>query len=164
MHFLRRAALMTILSLQACAAARGQAVTSPAAHLGRPVGDDFELADWGEVQSYYERLARESPNVLTLKAGSTTEGRDFLITIVSSPENLADLDRIKASARALADPRGRSEAELADVVAGGRVILFVSCAMHSTETAGTQFGMEFAHQLATSDVSRGAARGSGWSR
>ena len=38
------------------------------------------------------------------------------------------------------------------VVENGRLILFVSCAMHSTEAAGAQFGMEFAHALATSDA------------
>ena len=75
-----------VLALPACSVAIGQHITTPSEHLGRPLGADFELADWNEVSSYYRKLGDESPNVLTLKAGETTEGRDFLITIISSQE------------------------------------------------------------------------------
>ena len=140
-----------VLALPACSVAIGQHITTPSEHLGRPLGADFELADWNEVSSYYRKLGDESPNVLTLKAGETTEGRDFLITIISSQENLAQLDRIKSYAQTIADPRGKSDAELQTAIADGKVILFVSCQMHSTEAAGSQFSMEFAHTLATSN-------------
>ncbi|MFZ2873128.1 MAG: M14 metallopeptidase family protein [Phycisphaerales bacterium] len=126
-------------------------VTDPAAYLGRPLGADFTLADWTEVGGYYRKLDAESPRVRTEVVGTTTEGRDFLISIISSEANLGDLPRIKDRARVLADPRGRTRAELDDAGANGKVILFVACAMHSTETAAPQFGMEFAHVLATSD-------------
>ncbi|MCC6907877.1 MAG: hypothetical protein IT430_08065 [Phycisphaerales bacterium] len=129
----------------------GTDVTSPAEHLGRPVGGDFTLTDWAETSSYLLRLGEESPNVITTKVGTTTEGRDFLISIISSEANLNDLDAIKANARILADPRGRSAEEIERAAGDGRVTLFVSCAMHATECAGVQFGMEFAYTLATSD-------------
>ena len=125
-------------------------VTTPSEHLGRPLGVDFQLADWNEVSSYFTRLDAESPNAITKKVGTTTEGRDFLITIISSQANLARLEEIKAHAKTLADPRGRSEAEIDAAVKNGRLILFISTAMHSNECAGAQFGMEFAHTLATS--------------
>ena len=64
--------------------ALAQQVTTPDEHLGRPLGIDFELADWPEVSSYYRRLAEQSPNVLVQNVGTTTEGRDFLILIISS--------------------------------------------------------------------------------
>jgi hypothetical protein len=124
---------------------------TPAEHLGRPCGGDFTLADWQEVSGYFRRLDAESPRVVTQTLGQTTEGRDFLISIVSSEANLARLEEIRGHARTIADPRGRSEQERRQAVEQGRVILFVSPQMHSTETAGTQFGMEFAHRLASSD-------------
>ncbi|MHC4416909.1 MAG: M14 family metallopeptidase [Planctomycetota bacterium] len=130
-----RIALSLALTLLVCTAAAAQEVTTPSQHLGRPIGADFELADWNEVSSYFRKLAEESPRV----------------EVISSRENLADLERIRARAAALADPRGRGEDELADAVANGRVVLLVSCAMHATETAAPQFAMEFAYELATSD-------------
>ncbi len=129
----------------------GGAVTSPGEHIGRPLGGDFTLTDWNETSSYFKRLDAESPRVVTLPVGATTEGREFLISVVSSEANLADLDRIKARARRLADPRGAADADLADAVNNGRPILVISCAMHSTECAGAQFGMEFAWLLAMSE-------------
>ncbi len=131
--------------------AGAQSVTSPEAHLGRPVGADFELADWQEVSSYFEKLGRESPNVETRVIGTTTEGRDFLLSVISSAENLAQLDDIQRHARVLADPRRRSDEDKRDAVANGRVLLFISCAMHATETAAPQMGMELAYLLATSE-------------
>jgi zinc carboxypeptidase len=149
-----------MVGLTACSAslaqtggARGEAgasVTTPSDHLGRPLGVDFELADWDEVSDYYKRLAQQSPNVITQREGTTTEGREFLLSIISSPQNLANLDQIKAHARTIADPRGKTEAQLREAIEEGKVILLISCAMHSTETAAPQFGMEFAYTLATS--------------
>ena len=131
--------------------ALAQQVTTPDEHLGRSLGIDFELADWPEVSGYYRTLAEQSPNVLVQNVGTTTEGRDFLILIISSPENLANLNTIKQRASTLADPRGKTEAQKQAAIDNGRVILFVSCAMHSTEAAGSQFSMQFAHELATSN-------------
>ncbi|MCH8825249.1 MAG: peptidase M14, partial [Planctomycetes bacterium] len=131
--------------------AYAQNITTPDEHLGRPLGVDFQLADWDEVSSYYHKLANESPNVTTLKVGETTEGRDFLIAIISSPDNLANLDEIKQYSRILSDPRGKSQAQQKEAVENGKVILFVSCQMHSTETGGSQFSMQFIYDLATSN-------------
>jgi len=138
------AAALFLLSL-------AQSVTTPEAHLGRPVGRDFELADWDEVSSYHLRLAQESPRVLSLNAGVTTEGREFIVSVISSEENLARIDELRAKAKRLADPRGMTSDEREELLASAKPILFVSIGMHSTETAAPQFGMELAHLLATSD-------------
>ncbi|MHC5005501.1 MAG: M14 family metallopeptidase, partial [Planctomycetota bacterium] len=126
-------------------------VTTPEAHLGRPVGGDFTLTDWSETSSYYWKLADESPRVVTRRIGETTEGRDFLLTIISSERNLADLERIRAHARTIADPRGATDDAKRRAVEEGRLVLFISPSMHSTETGAVQWAMEFAHALATSD-------------
>ncbi len=126
------------------------AVTSPSEHLGRPLGTDFKLADWAEVSSYYQRLARESARVETERIGITTEGRDFFLSVISSEANLRDRAEIQAHAAVLADPRGHSEARLKEAVRDGKVILLLSPQMHSTEAAGTEAAMRFAYTLATS--------------
>ncbi len=131
-----------------CAA---QLVTSPDDFLGRPLGADFELADWGEVSGYWKTLAEQSPRVQVEAVGTTTGGREFLLAVVSSEENLTRLDAIRADNALLADPRGLEDAELEALVATGPATVFISLAMHSNETAAPQFGMELGHRLATSD-------------
>ena len=126
-------------------------VTSPESFLGRPLATDFELADWEQVSGFFRLLAKESSRVETTKIGTTTEGREFLLSLISSPENLANLEQIKRRSAIVADPRNRTPAELTDALEYGKVILLVSPQMHSTEAAGTEAGMRFAFQLATSD-------------
>jgi hypothetical protein len=133
-------------------AAVAQDVTAPGAFLGRPVGADFELADWSEVSGYHRLLGEESPRVSVEVIGQSTKGRDFLLTVVSSEENMARLDEIRAVSARLADPRGLADAEVPGLLARGRPVLFVSLGMHSNETAAPQFGMELAHRLAMSDA------------
>jgi hypothetical protein len=127
-------------------------VPTPTDHLGRPLGGDFTLADWGEVSSYYHKLADQSDRLVVEKLGQTTEGRDFLIGIFSSPQNLANLDAIREYSRIVADPRGTTAAQRAEAIAKGKVILFITNAMHATEAGAPQFGMAFAHQLVTSEA------------
>jgi hypothetical protein len=126
-------------------------VPTPEEHLGRPLACDFQLADWTEVSSYYARLAETSRHVKLEKVGTTTEGRDFLVAAISSEANLARLDTIRADAARIADPRGLRGAERETVLARAKPILMISPGMHSTETAGAQFGMAFTHRLATSN-------------
>lgn len=145
----RFSCILTLLALSAPVAGVAEEVTTPEEHLGRAVGVDFQLADWNEVKSYFRKLAQESPNVITEKVGTTTEGRDFLLSTISSAENLARLDAIRRSAKTIADPRGKTKAEKKKAVREGKVILFISCAMHATETAAPQFAMQFAYELAT---------------
>jgi hypothetical protein len=142
---------LAVLLTCACAVS-AQAPTPPAEHLGRPVGGDFELADWDEVSSFYRQLAAAAPTVQVETAGTTTEGRDFLVATISSEANLGRLDEIKAMAARLADPRGASDEQKQQALERGRPILMISLGMHSTETSPPQFGLDLAWNLATSEA------------
>ena len=126
-------------------------VTSPSAFLGRPLATDFQLADWHEVSGYYRLLSRESPHVETQTLGRTTEGREFLLSIISDRENLSDLATIQSAAATIADPRDHSAEAIEQAIGLGKVVLLISPQMHSTEAAGTEAAMRFAYTLATSE-------------
>lgn len=130
---------------------QAQAPARPDAHLGHALAADNVLPDWNEVRGYFEKLDRESPRVLVQKVGTTTEGRDFVLAVISSEANLARLDEIKHTAALLHDPRLADAAAREAALAQGRVLVFISCAMHATECAAPQFAMQFAWELATSD-------------
>jgi len=68
----------------------------PQSFLGFPVGADRKLADWTEIVAYFRELAR-SDRVLVENVGETTEGRPFLVVTISSAENMARLDAIRAA-------------------------------------------------------------------
>jgi hypothetical protein len=131
-------------------ASDAQQPRDPSAYLGRPLGADFHLPDWDTVRGYFDELAARSPRVRFEQVGTTTEGRPFGLSIISSEENLARLEELREHAKVIADPRGHSDERVAQALVDGKLFLMVSCNMHSTETASPQFAMRFAHDLATS--------------
>jgi len=141
--------LIVFVFLAAVHRSPGQEVRSPQEHLGRPIGTDFQLADWTQVSSYYRQLAEGSPRVVLKSAGKTTEGRDLLYAIISSEANLKRLDEIKKYSRWITDPRQCSPEELTTAKEQGKVILFITPSMHSNEPAATEMAMQLAWQLAT---------------
>ncbi|RCS54067.1 peptidase M14 [Bremerella cremea] len=143
--------LMCPIAVGAEKEAKPEEALSPEAFLGRSLGADFCLVDWQTVQGYYTQLSEASPTMQLQRVGETTEGRDFLISVISSPENLKNLEAIKAASQAIADPRGKSVEELDQAIENGKVILFVTPSMHSTEVAATEMGMQLAWLLATSE-------------
>jgi hypothetical protein len=109
------------------------------------------LPDWKEVRGYFEQLDRESGRVVLQKVGATTEGRDFVLAVISSEENLGRIEALKGFAATCSDPRGKSKEQREAAVENGRPFVFISCAMHATECAAPQFAMQLAWELATSD-------------
>jgi hypothetical protein len=81
--------------------------------------------------------------------GPSTLGAPFLVLFVSSPENLARLDEIRALNATLTDPRGATEAEVERAIERGRAIVAQSYGLHSTEVAGAQTPAELVYEMAT---------------
>ncbi len=143
-------ALLWVFALALHAA--GQEAPTPHAALGRPVGTDFRLADWDEVQAYFRDLSDASPNVQVQTVGTTTDGRDLITAVISDPSNLARLDELKTTAQRIADPRSiASEEEAQALLDDARLFLFISCNIHSTEIASPEMSMQLAYELATSE-------------
>lgn len=126
-------------------------VIRPEEFLQRPLAADFALADWNQVRGYFEKLDAGSPRVVVEKVGTTAEGRDLVLATISSESNLAHLATLKGYAKIVSDPRGATREQRLEALEKGKVFLFISNAMHATECAAPQFGMRFAHMLATSD-------------
>jgi len=124
---------------------------SPAAFLGHDVGADRKLADYGQIVRYFEALDRDSERLTLFRLGETTQGRTLVMAAVSSPENLRQTDRYRDVARRLADPRALAPGEAERLAAEGKVILLVTCSIHSSEIGASQMAMEWAWHLVTSD-------------
>jgi hypothetical protein len=134
-----------------CAASLPAAVPSPSDFLGFPVGADRKIADYRQIVSYFRALDAASPRVEVQNLGKTTLGEEMIMAVISSERNVENAKRIKEIARRLADPRGLSDADASELVKEGRVVLLVTCNIHSTEIGASQMAMEWAHALATAE-------------
>jgi hypothetical protein len=138
----------TLIVLAFVAAAANAAVQSPSQFLGINVGADRVLADYKQIASYLRALEASSPRVKVQTLGKTTLGEDMIMAIVSSEANIRNLDRIKETAKKLADPRGLTDAQVDALARSGKAIVLVTCNIHSSEIASSQMAMEWAYDLA----------------
>ncbi|HYN86487.1 MAG TPA: M14 metallopeptidase family protein, partial [Pyrinomonadaceae bacterium] len=137
--------------------ARPQAATtarppSPQSVLKFTPGDDRKVADWTQIRDYFARLDAASDRVRVEEIGRTTLGRPLVVAYVSAPENIRELAKYKEVQRRLADPRlVASDAERERLISEGRVVVAVSCSIHSTEVVASQMSMQLAYELASAE-------------
>jgi hypothetical protein len=143
---MKRFSLIAVLFASVAAAAAP--LQSPSQFLGFEVGADRKLADYRQIVSYFKALDEASPRVQIETLGKTTLGEDMIMAVVSAEENMRDLERIRDTARRLADPRNLSEQQLDALVNEGKSIVLVTCNIHSNEIASSQMAMEWAYDLA----------------
>ncbi|MDP2956952.1 MAG: M14 family metallopeptidase [Longimicrobiales bacterium] len=144
----------TLAWLLAAAQVAGQALPSPASVLGFEPGADFRLATYEQSVDYFQKLDAASDRVRMVRVGRTTQGRDWYIVLVSSPANLAELDRYRGIARRIADPRGLTDAEALELARSGKAIVDISGGLHASEVAGVQVTLALGYELAASDEPR----------
>jgi hypothetical protein len=146
------ALLLPLILWPLAAAARG--VPAPEDVLGFRPGDDRKLAAWASVVEYFRRLDAASDRVRFEELGRTTMGAPFVMAVISAPENLRRLDRLREIQTKLADPRalGRdADARARRLIARGKTIVLITCGIHSTEVGSYLSSMLIAHRLASSD-------------
>ncbi len=121
----------------------------PETHFGFRLGSDKKLADYHQILAYFKALDAASERVLLQNLGKTTEGNDFIVAFISTPENLRRLSEWQNLQTRLADPRKLGEQEREEAFKRGRSIVLINCAIHSTEVGATQMAPELAYYLAS---------------
>lgn len=126
-----------------------QQIKSPKAHFGFDIGDDYQLANFQQTESYFKTLSQQSDRVKYMVIGKTEEGREQCMLIISSPANLAKLDRYQAISQQLA--RAEMQPAAAKALAQeGKSVVWIDGGLHSTEVVGMHQLIQTAYLLASS--------------
>ena len=136
-----------LISFLPLVAGAQDSITPPDEFFGHQLGADRILARWDRMVEYFELLEEESDRIEVSNLGPSTEGHPFLLVTISSPENIANLNRIAEISRTLADPRGVQEAQIEAMISEGKAVVSQSLGLHSTEVAGCQSGPEIAYDF-----------------
>src|SRR5271167_3339386 len=128
-------------------ASKAQTIPTPESVLGHKPGDDFYLANYDESRDYFRKLAAASDRIKLISVGKTTRGLDWEIAIISSPQNLAQLDKYKDISRRLAQGRGLTDDQAKALAHDGKAIVHIDGGLHSTEVAGAQQSILLAYKL-----------------
>jgi hypothetical protein len=143
---------MKILSLITLTAMLGVAqIPTPESVLGHKPGDDFYLATYEDALGYFKKLAASSKRIKLVQVGKTTQGRDWYMAFISTPENLAQLDHYKEVSRRLALSRGVSDAEARKLAHDQKAIIHIDGGLHATEVANAQHTINLGYDLVASE-------------
>ncbi len=110
-------------------------------------GADYKLATYDQSADYFKKLAAATKYMKIVEAGRTSEGRPMYFALISTPENLAKIDRYREIARRLAHPEGLTDAEAHQLAREGKAFVHLDGGLHSTEVAGAQQTPQLAYDL-----------------
>src|SRR6476659_3395345 len=86
-------AVALCVSAGARAQQRPPHITTPKDAFGFDIGDDYQLANYKQIEAYWKTLDKESDRLVLHVMGKTAEGRTQWMAIVTSPANHKKLAR-----------------------------------------------------------------------
>jgi hypothetical protein len=138
---------VVMLLLAAEAARAQQAIPTPESVLGFRPGDDFKLATYEESIAYFQRLDSASDYLQLLNVGKTSEGLTWYLAVISSPQNLANLEHYREAAQRLAHVQGLTDDDARKLAAETPAFVDISGGLHASEVAGAQHTIQLAHDV-----------------
>lgn len=125
-------------------------VPRPQSLLRFDVGD-FHTS-YAQMELVMNAIAAAAPDrVKVFDIGLTNEHRMQHVVAISSPENIARLDQIKANITRLTDPRRTSKAEAETIARDMPAIAWMAYTIHGNESASFEAMMQVMYQLAASN-------------
>ena len=142
-----RLALLILLVAAPVALVGQSRLPTPESVLGFRPGADYKLATYDQSIDYFKKLAAASKYVKLVEAGKTSQGRTMYFALISTPDNLAKIDRYREIARRLAHPQGLTDAEAQRLARDGKAFVHIDGGLHATEVAGPQHTPQLLYDL-----------------
>lgn len=118
-------------------------ITSPEVFLDYPLGENF--TGYAHIAAYFKQLASESSRVLYNEYGKTYEGRPLINLVISSEENIQNIDEIQSNHLKLLTA---SSSEAQSIIGDQPVFTSFSYNIHGNEASSTEAAMQVAYRMA----------------
>ncbi|MDQ8165083.1 MAG: M14 family metallopeptidase, partial [Gemmatimonadota bacterium] len=130
------------------AVAQGRpAIPTPESVFGFKVGADSQLIDYDQSINYFRKLAAASPRMKLIEVGKTSNGKPWTVVLMSSPQNLAQIERLKQINQRIAHPEGLTDSAARALARQGKMFVDISGGLHASEIAGSQHTPQLAYEL-----------------
>ena len=102
------------------------------------VGDDYFLANHKQLLQYVDQIAKVSDRIKVEQVGTSTEGRPFYLMIISSPENLKNIEEYRQISVKLAKAEGLTDDQARQLASKGKAVVWLDGGLHATEVINSQ--------------------------
>ncbi|UCC41052.1 MAG: hypothetical protein JSV96_06380 [Candidatus Aminicenantes bacterium] len=131
-----------------------QSVPKPEEVLGFKVGADYHLATYAQAIEYFKKLEENSKRVKLFDMGKTSMGQTMTYAVISSEENLANLEKYKKIVQRLSLAKGLSKEEAGKLSKEGKAVVYIDGGLHASECAPAQHNIQLAYDLVTASDAR----------
>ena len=114
--------------------------------IGFTIGDDYHMANYTQITTLWKKWETESDRMKVVSIGNTAEGRPQYMAIVTSPANLAKLERYREISTKLAHAE-LSEADAAKLAKEGKAVVWIDGGLHASESVNSQQLTETVYRL-----------------
>ncbi len=128
-----------------------QTILSPKSILEFEIGEDYHLANYDQAIAYFRVLENSSDRIKLFSAGQTSMGRDMIYAVISSAENVENLEKYKSIAKRLAFARGLNDSSAAKLAQEGKAIVYIDGGLHASECAPAQHNIQLAYELVSTE-------------
>ncbi|HEV1287283.1 MAG TPA: M14 metallopeptidase family protein [Bryobacteraceae bacterium] len=122
-------------------------ITTPKQALGFNIGDDYQMASYAQLETYWKKLATESDRMKLVDIGLTAEGRHQWMAVISSPANIKNLEHYRQISQRLAHAEGLSDESARALAREAKAVVWIDGGLHATETVGSQQEIEIVYQM-----------------
>ncbi len=151
MNYVQRSCVTLCIVLFTVSFVFAQSIPKPEEILGFRVGDDFKLLNYQEALEYFEALDNSYSLIEVREAGKTTLGNSMIYAIISSEENMAQLDHYKDISKQLALVKGLDDEHAKQLANEGKAIVYIDGSLHASEVAHGQMLPQLAYDLVASN-------------
>jgi hypothetical protein len=114
-------------------------------------GPGERITSHGDAVHYFKVLASAAPERLAVRSYATSwQGRELIYAVLTSAENLANIEAIKTGMQRLADPRQTSRTEARAIIDKQPAVTWLSYGVHGNEISSTEAAMLTAYHLLAS--------------
>ena len=118
----------------------GQNLKSPSDFLGYDIGTQFSRHS--QVVDYFDHVSKEmSENILLINYGKTYERRPLFYAVISSKENIAEIESIRLN--------NLSALDVNENRSNDKAIVWLSYNVHGNESSSTEASMQTVYELLT---------------
>ena len=122
-------------------------ITTPKEEFGHNFGDDYFLANYQQLSTYWKKLDEQSDRMVLREIGKTAEGRPHYMAIVTSPENHRDLERYRQISMRLGLAQGLTDDAARQLAREGKAVIWIDGGLHASEVLGAQQLGEMVYQM-----------------